>query len=169
MLWVRSSLPSCPQDFRCELNPPATGILSMITPCGITRNAHSWQGNTHNSLKNVTPQPLNLFSVFTSKSKSSDCSCEPGRQRNSNRNVQKSSKISRPALWQTETTKLFLVCECESKQQSQIQTADQSIQHHLVWGFIYLERCRAFKIHWLIFGLWWGEPFETFYTINYSD
>lgn len=103
----------------------------MIIPCGITRrNAHSSQGNTHthNFLKNVTLQALNLFirhPVFF-YFKSSNCFLWAHQGKEFQQKCPK-----KPWRFQ-KTTKLFLVSECESKEQPQIQTAHPT--PFLVWG-----------------------------------
>lgn len=66
MLWLRSCLPTCPQDSRWELIPHRQrNPVNDYPVWDNSRNAHSWEGNTHNFLKNVTLQALNLCTRHT--------------------------------------------------------------------------------------------------------
>lgn len=172
ILWLRSSLPTSPRTFDQGWSPPHKGILSIITPVGWRRNAHSSGGRHTQFWKNVTLQALNLLirhPVFLLESQELKLlPVSPTGKGIPTEMSKKALRISRAALWQTETTKLFLVCECESTQQPQIQSAAQSTQHLLLWGFTHLERCRAPNIHRLILARG-EEPFQNFYTINYPD
>lgn len=129
ILWLRSSLPTCPEDFRSELIPPRhRNPVNYYPVWDNQEKCPQLRRETQNFLKNVTLQALNLFighPVFLLQSQELKLlPVSPSGKRIPTEISKKALVISRPALWQTETTKLFFACECESKQESQIQSAD---------------------------------------------
>lgn len=94
ILWLRSSLPTSPRTFDQGWSPHTQRNPVNYYPCGMKEKCPQLRRETHTILEECDSSgikpPHKTPSVFTWKSRAQAASCEPDRERNSNRNVQKS-------------------------------------------------------------------------------